>query len=266
MRWVWISLCALILVTGCGDGLAGLGTRPTVTVGLVAPFEGRYRELGQEVIFAVRLAQREANAAGGAGGRMVVLTALDDNGYVAQAEEQARKLATDDAVVAVIGHWLEETTAAAMPVYAEAGIPVVVTAASAPLHPGSVRAWPDAATLDGEIAALAAAEGATVCPDDFTACAELAAEGEFVAGGPLLGLAQFGLLAGDGARFVWVPPGPMPDDAAFVANYAAVAVGAEPRWFAQVAYDAMHEVLAAIEAAADGGAVSRASVGAALGE
>ncbi|HDQ71246.1 MAG TPA: hypothetical protein ENN19_04000, partial [Chloroflexi bacterium] len=94
-------------------------------IGLVAPFEGRYRYVGYDVIYAVRLAIREVNAAGGVGGYGVELVAYDDGADPAMAMAQARKLAVDDDVVAALGHFREETTAAAAPVYGEAGIPLV---------------------------------------------------------------------------------------------------------------------------------------------
>jgi ABC-type branched-subunit amino acid transport system substrate-binding protein len=99
--------------------------RPTVKVGLVAPFEGRYRYVGYDVIYAVRLALREANAAGGVEGYSVELVAYDDGADPAMAVQQARKLAVDPDVIAAIGHFREETTAVALSVYAEAGVPLV---------------------------------------------------------------------------------------------------------------------------------------------
>src|SRR4029077_12068523 len=93
-------------------------TRPVIKIGLVAPFEGRYRDVGYEVIYAVRLAVREANAAGGVAGFGVELSALDDRGDPASAAEQARKLGTDPQIAAVIGDWLDATTLDAAPIYA----------------------------------------------------------------------------------------------------------------------------------------------------
>ena len=122
------ALCAILiasLLTGCRF----LGTvRPTVKIGLVAPFEGRYRYIGYDVIYAVRLALREANATGGIGGYSVELVAYDDGAEPGMAVEQARKLASDFAIVATIGHFREETTAAALDVYTEAGISLVAPA------------------------------------------------------------------------------------------------------------------------------------------
>lgn len=121
-----LSLC-LIILTACAAS-----TQPIVKIGLVAPFEGRYRAIGYEAIYAARLAIREINAQGGLNGRRVELVALDDRGEPAQAIEAARQLALDPQVIAVIGHLRPDTTVAAQAVYCAAGLPnlaVEITAA-----------------------------------------------------------------------------------------------------------------------------------------
>jgi branched-chain amino acid transport system substrate-binding protein len=115
-------LLFIILLSACGFP----GTvRPTVKIGLVAPFEGRYRYVGYDVIHAVRLALHEANAAGGVGGYYVELAAYDDAGDPVMAIEQARKLVVDPAVVAALGHFRAETTASGADIYTEAGLPLI---------------------------------------------------------------------------------------------------------------------------------------------
>ncbi len=115
-------------------------TRPVLKIGLVAPFEGHYRYVGYDAIYAARLAVREANAAGGVAGYTVELVAYDDGGDPATARKVAQALALDDAVVAVIGHWLDETTLAAAPVYAEAGLPLLAPSSHPLLRPTSINA------------------------------------------------------------------------------------------------------------------------------
>jgi branched-chain amino acid transport system substrate-binding protein len=96
-----------------------------VKIGLVAPFEGRYRAIGYDVIYAARLALHEVNQAGGVGGYAVELVAYDDGSQPAMAMEQARKLNVDPDVLAAIGHFREETTRAAVGAYAQGGLPLV---------------------------------------------------------------------------------------------------------------------------------------------
>lgn len=96
-----------------------------VKIGLVAPFEGRYRPIGYEAVYAARLAVREINARGGIHGRRIELVALDDGGEPEKALATARQLALDPQVVAVVGHLRPDSTAAAMKIYCEAGLPVI---------------------------------------------------------------------------------------------------------------------------------------------
>jgi len=110
----------LLLLASCSAS-----TAPVVKLGLVAPFEGRYRAIGYEAIYAARLAIREINQSGGVDGYRVELVALDDSGSADRAAEQARKLALDPQVVAVIGHYLPDTTAAAMGTYCDETLPLL---------------------------------------------------------------------------------------------------------------------------------------------
>ena len=115
---------------------------PVIKIGLVGPFEGRHRDLGYDVIYSARMAVREINEAGGVGGYRVALVALDDFGDSEMAAETAAALVADPAVVAVMGHWLPETTAAAAPVYGSAKLPFV-QAGDEPIGPVDPSHLPD---------------------------------------------------------------------------------------------------------------------------
>ncbi|MCL4264569.1 MAG: ABC transporter substrate-binding protein [Anaerolineae bacterium] len=114
-----ITILLLFFLTGCAS------VDPVVKIGLVAPFEGAERAIGYDVIYSARLAVREINQAGGIGGYRVALVALDDSGDPELARQTAVALAADPAVVAVLGHWLPETTAVATPLYAQANLPFI---------------------------------------------------------------------------------------------------------------------------------------------
>lgn len=122
-----LSPCVLaVLLLGLvGCAAFPASTAPVVRIGLVAPFEGRYREIGYDVIYAARLAIREWNGRGGVQGYRVELVALDDNGDTELAVRAAQSLALDPMVLGVVGHWLDETTTAARPVYQEARMPFI---------------------------------------------------------------------------------------------------------------------------------------------
>jgi hypothetical protein len=97
---------------------------PTVKIGLSAPFEGRFRDEGYEALYAVRLAVRERNAAGGVGERYLVeLVALNDLNEPQEAVIQAHKMAIDPGVLGVIGGWSSDTASAAGPVYERLDLP-----------------------------------------------------------------------------------------------------------------------------------------------
>ncbi|OQA23257.1 MAG: Leucine-, isoleucine-, valine-, threonine-, and alanine-binding protein precursor [Chloroflexi bacterium ADurb.Bin360] len=114
-------------------------TLPSVVkIGLIAPFEGSERDRGYDAIYAARMAIREINASGGAGGVggwQLELIAYDDRADPEFAQTAARNLATDDNVVAVIGHFYPDSTAAAESVYVEAGLPLLAFDATDPSYP-----------------------------------------------------------------------------------------------------------------------------------
>jgi len=130
MRRVFLAACILLLavifLTACSAS-----TQPVVKIGLVAPFEGRYRPIGYEAIYAARLAIREINAQGGIAGHRVELVALDDRGEPDKAIEAARQLVLDPQVVAVIGHLRPDSTDAAMHVYCKAGLSIIAIESAA---------------------------------------------------------------------------------------------------------------------------------------
>jgi ABC-type branched-subunit amino acid transport system substrate-binding protein len=106
-------------------------TQPVIKVGLVAPFEGRYRSLGYEVLYAVKLAVRERNAAGGVAGYMVELVALDDGVDPESRRFLADKFAVDERVMGVIGPFSDLSLQAAAPSYQELGLPLITPATCA---------------------------------------------------------------------------------------------------------------------------------------
>ena len=119
-RLIFMLLISMFLIS-CNS------VNPVVKVGLVAPFEGENRAIGYDAIYSARLAVREINEAGGIGGYRVALVALNDSGDTELAQENAQSLVVDSGVVAVIGHWLPETTAVSTPIYHAANLPLIAT-------------------------------------------------------------------------------------------------------------------------------------------
>jgi len=108
--------------------MVGCSRSPTIVkVALVGPFTGRYREIGYDVIYSSRLAIRNFNQSRDESDIRLALVALDDFGEPQTAEKNAQALSLDNKVVAVVGHWLPETTQIAQRVYVQHGLPLIST-------------------------------------------------------------------------------------------------------------------------------------------
>ena len=79
----------------------------------------------------MKLAIGERNQAGDVGGYTVELVALNDDQDPESATQRAREMAVDPDIVGIIGHFGEETTVAALSVYDEAGLALLVPATTA---------------------------------------------------------------------------------------------------------------------------------------
>jgi ABC-type branched-subunit amino acid transport system substrate-binding protein len=97
--------------------------KPTVKIGLSAPFEGLHRDLGYEVLHAVRLAVRQRNDSGGIDEYYLVeLVALNDFNEAEEAMLQAREMDVDPGILGVLGGWSPGTARAAGPEYERLGL------------------------------------------------------------------------------------------------------------------------------------------------
>jgi branched-chain amino acid transport system substrate-binding protein len=287
-------LSLLLLLVACVPRLP-----PIVKIGLIAPFEGRYRYQGYDAVYAARLAVREINAAGGAGGQRLELVAYDDRGDPELARVAARNLAVDPAVVAVIGDYRQESTAAAAEVLADAGLPLIAIGAwmppgtegvwhlaPAPLTMAAVmlqavpetaagRTWGEGPVVEalqalGDNAETGEQTLLSLAPPVLTAERLLEEEergwqGRLV-GGPELASSTFIEIsgaAGEGARFVtpYPLPGDLPAMEAWIESYRDVGPHVpEPGPYALPTYDAVYLLAEAMTAAAGERAPTRASV------
>lgn len=114
------ALLLALILTACAR------PQTEVKIALVAPFEGRYRSIGYEAFPAFRIALREQAAQPGT---RVTFVAFTDDGDPKKAERVARAVTQDPQVVLVMGHFLPDTTARALPIYTQAGLPVLVMGA-----------------------------------------------------------------------------------------------------------------------------------------
>lgn len=95
VKWAAVAGMIMILLAACAPLRAETSSAPDV-LALLAPFEGRYAEIGYNALYAVRLALDEA------GRDDVTLWAMDDGGTVETARIRARALTLDPQIKAVI--------------------------------------------------------------------------------------------------------------------------------------------------------------------
>jgi ABC-type branched-subunit amino acid transport system substrate-binding protein len=245
--------------------------RPTIKIALVAPFEGRFREVGYAAFPALRLALREQIRSGGIGNYQVEFVAYNDNADPAYAARVAHNVVLDERVVAIIGHLRLDTTLSALHVYTDAQMPVVVPDVPAdrlPDAPFVYRLAPATTALDA---------GLSLCHSDAT---PIDSEGPqpfrgLVPTHTLAFLPDFQspaaprLLGTSMSGLCFATPVPYPHDlpaaVQALSGFSEVAGGPAPGPRSISAYDATRLVLQAIRADIDAhGTPTRAGVAEAL--
>ncbi|MFD5226352.1 branched-chain amino acid ABC transporter substrate-binding protein [Microbacterium sp. NPDC058342] len=129
------AIGAIILTAGCSGGLgsddaggSGSGDGP-IKLGMLAPFSGSESAFGDYMKNGAQLAIDEINADGGIDGRELELVVEDDACDATTAVSGANKLVTDG-IVASVGGYCSGATLPTLPIFDEAGIPMVIPAAN----------------------------------------------------------------------------------------------------------------------------------------
>ena len=117
------AIVGLMLCSACSSPA---GVIPVVKIGLVAPFEGPQRAMAYDALFASKLAVGQFNELQRtAGGPLVELVALNDDGQPARSKQVAREMVVDPAIVGVIGPWDPASAETVAATYGEGGLAVV---------------------------------------------------------------------------------------------------------------------------------------------
>ena len=121
------ALFAAAMVPGCGDGGGGGGAdTPTVRIAVCGPMTGSGAAFGEMIKNAAKLKEKEINDAGGItvnGQKMMVEAVIfDDKGDTTEATNVARRVASDDDLLLVIGHFNSTCSLAAKEEYNRVGI------------------------------------------------------------------------------------------------------------------------------------------------
>lgn len=225
----------LLALSGCALARAGAPVR----VALLAPFEGRYREVGYNALYAARLALQDAGAP------TVELLPVDDGGSADSAASRARALALDPHTRVVIALGCAAASADTLAAFGD--LPVLVAG-----HWGAQPTKPEVFVL-----AAAGLDRALTAPPciSVTAAARLPAP---LVGGETLALAQFPLLRADLTGVVVASSAALPA-ADFAARYrASDAFAPPPGLLATLTYDAARLAAQVAAAAPDRAAALRA--------
>lgn len=148
---IGFALCLLLVGASCTP------IQPVAKIGLIAPFEGLYRETGYAALDAVRAAISDCAPPDAD----VIPLALDTSAQPQTAIRAAEKMLLDPATAAVIGPFSLDTLSAVAPAMQESDLvwlaPMVVNAGGTHQSPRSEPAWITDLVLS--VAALAAAQG-----------------------------------------------------------------------------------------------------------
>lgn len=210
---------------------AVLHTQPVVRIALLAPFEGRYREVGYEALYAARLALSDS------GQTDIELLPVDDGGTSESASDRARALAQDPQLKAVLALGYAATEAETQRAFGDLPVLIVGTWGIESYSPNVLvmeNAPLAVLTTPPRIDVVDAARLA-VPADDVLICGEVCALRQFVKLRATYGLPLEGV-----AIATRIDP---PDDV-FRARYKSSAEFApEPGLLAVLTYEATQRVL-----------------------
>ena len=138
-RSVLISLSTTALVgTLAGRGVPSFAADKSIKIGLNLPFTGADAHDAELIKDGAMLAIDEANDAGGVGGYKIDVLRLDDGTATAgqydpaQAATNARKMVSDDLVVAAIGPQMSGSGKAMSPILSQGGLATITPSSTNP--------------------------------------------------------------------------------------------------------------------------------------
>lgn len=212
-----------LLLAGCAISR----TETPLRIGLLGPFEGRYREVGYDALYAARLALADSGA------DHIELLVVDDGGTAASAQQRARSLTADPRVIAVVVTGYAATEPETLNAFGD--LPVIVS--------GN---W-GTNSLSENIFILSSADIQSQLDSphrpEITDAARIEAPH---VGGDVFGLSSFPRLRADTGNIAIITTSTLPDDD-FRARYIeSDPFAPEPGLLATMTYDAVQIVIAAI--------------------
>jgi len=139
---LFVVVVAALVLAACGPaaaeapeacnaelGCAVIAKDQTIKVGFAGPMTGDYSQFGVDMSNAMKLAVADM---GDVQGWKVEMAIEDDGGGAEGGAAVANKLVADPTFVAMAGHAFSGATAAAMPIYEKAGVPMMSPSATNP--------------------------------------------------------------------------------------------------------------------------------------
>ncbi|MEH1975715.1 MAG: ABC transporter substrate-binding protein [Nostoc sp.] len=102
----------------------------SLTLAVVVPADNS-QNATQQILRGVAQAQNQFNANGGSNGRLLEIAIANDSNDPKKAEQVAQQLVNYKSVLGVIGHDSSDATQAALPIYKQAGIPIISSTSTA---------------------------------------------------------------------------------------------------------------------------------------
>lgn len=138
---VFVVLLSALVLSACGSaaqapeacnaefGCAVIAKDQTIKIGFAGPMTGDYSQFGIDMSNAMKIAVTDL---GDVQGWKIEMAIEDDGGGAEGGAAVANKLVSDPTFVAMAGHAFSGATAAAMPIYEKAGIPMMSPSATNP--------------------------------------------------------------------------------------------------------------------------------------
>jgi len=123
-----------LAATGAGvfPGVRALAQfQQQVTIGVIAPLSGPGSDAGRQIVNGVRAAVDETNVSIGSFGTAYAYRVYDDQGALAELIQNAEFAASDPSIVAAVGGVDGKLLTSALPTFANAQLPLVVSATTA---------------------------------------------------------------------------------------------------------------------------------------
>src|SRR3989344_2278865 len=130
---ITVAMLLSLILAGCEANTTTVqsNSQSTIDVGLVLPLTGEAASWGQNALAGITLATNEINGKGGINGQTVRIIVEDDR-CSTDGVEAFQKLANFDKVTAILRPICSASAGPAVPIAQEAGVPVILVAASAP--------------------------------------------------------------------------------------------------------------------------------------